>query len=184
MGTRLKSKYISFFLNFGYTLWLAESKIPDQGLNLGHDCESWESQPLDHEGTPSKFISLVFSIKKNTHERNQDFWKSSNSTVNYKQCTFIVEDLENIPWTRESWLTAPLRDNECGWFLLYRTWLMELRGFPAGSDGKESACVPETWVWSLSQQDPLEKGMATHFSVLARKIPWTEEPGRLPSVES
>ena len=51
MGTRLKSKYISFFkikkkyifLNFGYTLWLAESKFPDQGLNLGHDCETPES---------------------------------------------------------------------------------------------------------------------------------------------
>ena len=64
MGTRLKSKYISFFkikkiyifLNFGYTLWPAESKFLDQGLNLGHDCENPESYPLDHEGTPSKFI--------------------------------------------------------------------------------------------------------------------------------
>ena len=37
----------------------------------------------------------------------------------------------------------------------------------------------ETWVQSLCQEDPLEKEMATHSSILAWKIPWTEEPGRL-----
>jgi len=37
----------------------------------------------------------------------------------------------------------------------------------------------ETWVQSLSQEDPLEKEMATHCSTLAWKIPWTEEPGSL-----
>ena len=35
---------------------------------------------------------------------------------------------------------------------------------------------------SLGQEDPLEKGMATHFSILAWEIPWTEEPGRLQSM--
>ena len=39
----------------------------------------------------------------------------------------------------------------------------------------------ETWVQSLSQEDPLEVEMATHSSILAWKIPWTEEPGRLQS---
>ena len=38
----------------------------------------------------------------------------------------------------------------------------------------------ETWVQSLGQEDLLEKEMATHFSNLAWKIPWMEEPGRLP----
>ena len=37
--------------------------------------------------------------------------------------------------------------------------------------------MQETWVPSLSQEDPLEKKMATHSSILAGKIPWTEEPG-------
>ena len=37
----------------------------------------------------------------------------------------------------------------------------------------------ETWLRSLGQEDPLEKDMATHSSILAWKIPWTEEPGRL-----
>ena len=42
----------------------------------------------------------------------------------------------------------------------------------------------ETQVLSLSQEDALEKEMVTHFSTLARKIPWTEEPGRLQSMNS
>ena len=54
-------------------------------------------------------------------------------------------------------------------------------GFPGGSDGKESACNVETWVQSLGWEDPLEKGMATHSSILAWRIPWTEEPGGLQS---
>ena len=44
--------------------------------------------------------------------------------------------------------------------------------------------MPETWVWSLGQEDPLEKEMATHPSILAWKIPWTEKPGRLQSMGS
>ena len=44
--------------------------------------------------------------------------------------------------------------------------------------------MPETWVRSLGQEDPLEKEMATHSSTLAWKIPWMEEPGRLQSTGS
>ena len=40
----------------------------------------------------------------------------------------------------------------------------------------------ETWVQSLGQEDPLEKEMTTHSSILARKIPQIEEPGRLQSM--
>ena len=42
--------------------------------------------------------------------------------------------------------------------------------------------MPETWVRSPGQEDPLEKEMATHSSTLAWKIPWMEEPGRLQSM--
>ena len=41
--------------------------------------------------------------------------------------------------------------------------------------------MQKTQVWSLGQEDPLEKGMATYSSFLAWGIPWTEEPGRLQS---
>ena len=42
----------------------------------------------------------------------------------------------------------------------------------------------ETWVTSLSREDPLEKEMATHSGILAWGIPWTEEPGRTQSMGS
>ena len=44
--------------------------------------------------------------------------------------------------------------------------------------------MQETWVQSLGQEGPLEKGMAAHSSTLAWRIPWTEEPGRLQSMGS
>ena len=56
--------------------------------------------------------------------------------------------------------------------------------FPGGSAGKESACTVETWVRSLGREDPLEKGKATHSSILVWRIPWTQEPDRLQSTGS
>ena len=40
---------------------------------------------------------------------------------------------------------------------------------------KNWPAMQETWVWSLGQEDPLEKGMATHSSILTWRIPWTEQ---------
>ena len=50
------------------------------------------------------------------------------------------------------------------------------RGFPGGLVIKNPPAKQEVWVWSLVQEDPLEKKMATHSSILAWEIPWTEEP--------
>ena len=47
---------------------------------------------------------------------------------------------------------------------------------------KNLPAIQETWVRSLSQEDPLEEGTATHSSILAWRIPWTEEHGRLQSM--
>ena len=49
---------------------------------------------------------------------------------------------------------------------------------------KNLPAMQETWVQSLGREDPLEKGMTTHHSILVDRIPWTEEPGRLPSMGS
>ena len=49
---------------------------------------------------------------------------------------------------------------------------------------KHLPSMGETQVQSLGQEDPLEKGMATHSSTLAWKIPWMEEPGKLQSIGS
>ena len=56
--------------------------------------------------------------------------------------------------------------------------------FPVVLEGKESATMWETQVRYLGQEDPLEKEMATHSSILAWRIPWTEEPGGLQSMGS
>ena len=57
--------------------------------------------------------------------------------------------------------------------------------FLGGSNGKEFACNNgRLRVRSLGREESLEKGMVTHSSILAWKIPWTEEPGRLQSTGS
>ena len=58
------------------------------------------------------------------------------------------------------------------------------RGFPGGWVVKNLPAKQEMWALSLGWEDPLEKEMATHFSILAWKIPWTEELGRLQSMAS
>ena len=50
-------------------------------------------------------------------------------------------------------------------------------GFPVAQMVKNLRAIQETWVRSLGWEDPLQKGMATHSSSLAWRIPWTEEPG-------
>ena len=53
------------------------------------------------------------------------------------------------------------------------------RVFPVAQKVKNPPAVQETQVWSLGQEDPLQKEMATHSSTLAWRVPWMEEPGRL-----
>ena len=57
-------------------------------------------------------------------------------------------------------------------------------GFPGGSGVKNLAAAQEKQVQSLGQEDPLKEGMATHFSILPWRIPWTEVPSRLKSIGS
>ena len=57
-------------------------------------------------------------------------------------------------------------------------------GFPGGSVIKNLPAMQEKWIQSLSQENPLEKELATHLSILAWEIPWIEEPGRLQSMGS
>ena len=59
--------------------------------------------------------------------------------------------------------------------------------FPGGTSGEELACQfrrLESWFRSLGQEDPLEQGMVIISSILAWRIPWTEEPGGLQSIGS
>ena len=60
--------------------------------------------------------------------------------------------------------------------------LVSVTGFPHSSVGKSLPAMQGTQVRFLGQEDPLEKEMAIHSSILAWKIPWTEETGELPEV--
>ena len=67
---------------------------------------------------------------------------------------------------------------------VYNIMLSANQDFPGGSEDKASACNVETRVRSLGWEDPLEKEMSTHSSILVWRIPWTEEPGGLQSTGS
>ena len=62
--------------------------------------------------------------------------------------------------------------------------IMSSRAFLVAQRLKRLPAMQETWVRSLGREDPLEKEMATHSSILAWRIPWTEEPGGLQSMGS
>ena len=57
-------------------------------------------------------------------------------------------------------------------------------GFPGSSAIKNPSAMQETWARSLDCTDTLDEGMVIHFSILASRIPWTEEPGWLQSMGS
>ena len=62
-----------------------------------------------------------------------------------------------------------------------KLWLRSFRASLVAQMGKSLPAMQETWVQSLGWEDLLDKEMATHFSILVWKIPWTEEPGGLES---
>ena len=82
------------------------------------------------------------------------------------------------------WGWADKGDQAAVGFMVWSTeWIWgegsEEGGIPGGSGVKNLPAMQETWVRSLGGENPLKEEMATHSSILAWRIPWTEEPGRL-----
>ena len=82
------------------------------------------------------------------------------------------------------WIILRLLLNLLQYFFCLMFWFFgckacEILGFPGGSVVKNPTAIQEIWVQSLGWDDSLEKEMATHSSILAWRIPWTEEPGKL-----
>ena len=94
----------------------------------------------------------------------------------------------------ENALLDPVGGEKVGWFP--RVSLTHIYGHVSSSQPvglwaslvaqmvKSLPAIRQTWVWSLGGEESPEKGMATHFSILARRTPWKEEPGGLQSMES
>ena len=98
----------------------------------------------------------------------------------YKSGNFLVV----FSWWVVVYILVMLMNNVIKW-AFHR--LGTLLGFPGGSSGKEPTCQcrnhKKMCIRPLGWEDSLQEGMATHSSILARRIPWSEEPGRLRSIE-
>ena len=102
---------------------------------------------------------------------------------NFKYCyyqVFVSGNSVLLGWVRKCFLLlCILEELERNWYECY----LKCLHFPSGSDDKESACnVGDPWVRSLGQEHSLEKGMITHSSILAWRIPCTDESGELQSM--
>ena len=85
-----------------------------------------------------------------------------------------------------------MKTKQCSFFFFFNFLFLysflkvtfHIQVFPGAQSVKSLPAMLETWVQSLGQEDPLEKGMTTHASILAWRIPWTEEPGVVQSMGS
>ena len=93
----------------------------------------------------------------------ESFHLPLNSAYLYNNRSSVLSDLQLPQEKQEIWM-----DN-----------IYVCQGLPWLLSGKELPEMQETWVWSLGQEDSLEKGMASHSSIPAREIPRMEEPGGL-----
>ena len=90
----------------------------------------------------------------------------------------LVWHLKDDLHSTNRWLES-LEQNDWWWTLnKYRT-KAKTQAPLVAQTVKSLPAIQETQVWSLGGEDPLEKGMTTHSSILAWKIPWTKEPGRV-----
>ena len=107
-----------------------------------------------------------------------------NFLLTFKDTSHLLKAVfSNFPNYRHSWPT--LSQHVTQWigilYVLYKP-TSKVGGFPGGSVVKNPLSLQETQVWSLGQEDPLEKEMEAHSSILAWRIPWIEEPGGLQSM--
>ena len=103
----------------------------------------------------------------------RDTMKVKNAFISQEWCLVSHKSLFPQTWPK------PRRDTSKNSNMFFKTSVIVI-GLPWWLSGKESTCsagATETRVRSLGQEDPLEKGMATHSSILAWRIPWAEDPG-------
>ena len=112
--------------------------------------------------------SFAQDLKRVTWEQQQ--WQIQCLKWTLGPASAEIEPLQLLQWTLRGWRVIADALWQCG-----------------GVSGKELTCQcwrHKTWVHSQGWEDPLEEGMATHFSILAQRTPWTEEPDELQSIVS
>ena len=88
---------------------------------------------------------------------------------------------QSLEWLKSKVCFSKVRDNSKGEKMGQEC--LSRKGFPSRSAVKTLPALQEIWVLSLGREDPLDKEMVTHSSILAWRIPWTEEPGGLQSMD-
>ena len=94
---------------------------------------------------------------------------------------YIKKIVASVQSLRVTWLYYPIDCSVAGLPATVQKHEFSPQGFLRSSDSKDSACSAGDQVRSLGREDPLQKNMATHSTIRAWKIPWTEEPGGLQS---
>ena len=145
------------------------------------------SHAIQRAGAPSGiFVVQLFSFNHWLNE-NLKFWSSAVFTGFFSG--FSVRKLRSQRRTESGWREGQ-RENFLSTntlcHLILNDWIVFLlsRASPVAQMVKNLPAMQETWVQSLGREDSLEKGMATHSSILTGRIPGTEEPGGLQSRES
>ena len=119
----------------------------------------------------AKFCDTAFLLKPGRFQQTKKFEKH-----------WIEPSLKKIPYGRACQNFNKLID----WIVKRRVLYFSnlLRASLVAQLVKNPLAMWEPWVWSLGQEDHLEEGMATHYSILTWRIPWTEESGKLQSIGS
>ena len=128
------------------------------------ECKSWKSRD-----TQNKRQIWIWSTKLNRAKANRVLSReytghSKHSLLTTREMTLHMDIIDGQYQNKTDYI-----------FCSHRL------GFPGGSDGKIRPAMQETCIRSLGWEDPLQEGMATHSSILAWRILWTEEPGELQS---
>ena len=157
----------STFTASSFRIWNSSTGIPSPPLALF--CSSisssmWVTTLLCLSGSLRLFCIVLLCIFSNLS------WSLLFLLGHYLYCPLLCPFLhETFPWF-------------C--LLSYIYSYIFILGLPGGSDSKESAAMWETRVQFLHQEDSLDKDMENHCSILAWRIPWTEETAGLQSKES
>ena len=124
-------------------------------------------------------IFHILLIKDSCRKHTEHFTVGSKHTI---WCTRFLTGTWHFSSPTNTWQLSHT-------IFIIRCVSLFLLGFPGGDSGKEPTCqsmqeTQETRIRYLDWEEALEEGMATHSSILAWRIPWTEEPGGLQSVGS
>ena len=128
-------------------------------------------------------MRYFFSVAKLLNIQSCEYKQIGKSKVSDVLCQWMGTPIFGCPVRKKISFTNNLRISNNTQAQVY--WeAKDSDGFPVGSGVMNMPAKQRTQLQFLGQEDPVEKAMATHFSILAWKIPWTEEPGGLQSLGS